>query len=52
LDQWHLTATDTTAYLCGHPKMAENGVRILERVGFGMQSIKHEVYWAVKDVRT
>jgi ferredoxin/flavodoxin---NADP+ reductase len=48
-DNWGLSPADTTAYLCGHPKMAENGIRILERVGFAKQSIRQEVYWVPKD---
>ena len=44
-DQWELTAADTTAYLCGHPQMVENGDGILKRRGFGKDNIKSEVYW-------
>lgn len=45
LDQWQLSPTDTTAYLCGHPMMAEHGIGILERAGFAKTAIKQEVYW-------
>lgn len=48
-DQWKLTGSDTTAYLCGHPIMAERGIGILERAGFAKTSIKREVYWVPKD---
>jgi ferredoxin/flavodoxin---NADP+ reductase len=45
LDEWQLALADTTAYLCGHPMMAEHGIGILERAGFAKTSIKQEVYW-------
>lgn len=45
-DGWGLSAADTTAYLCGHPSMVENGTRILERAGFDRKSLKQEAYWA------
>jgi len=45
---WHLTDADTTAYLCGHPVMAERGTGILARAGFAKTSIKQEVYWVPK----
>jgi ferredoxin/flavodoxin---NADP+ reductase len=48
-DTWGLSATDTTAYLCGHPNMVANGTRILERIGFTKESIRQEVYWVRKD---
>jgi ferredoxin--NADP+ reductase len=48
-DLWHLTGADTTAYLCGHPIMAEHGIGILERAGFAKTSIKQEVYWEPKN---
>jgi ferredoxin/flavodoxin---NADP+ reductase len=44
-DMWGLRGTDTTAYLCGHPQMIEDGRGILERRGFGKESIRQEVYW-------
>jgi ferredoxin/flavodoxin---NADP+ reductase len=44
-DAWGLLPADTTAYLCGHPSMVENGTRILERAGFAKQSVKQEAYW-------
>ena len=40
-----LTHGDTTAYLCGHPGMIENGKGILKRAGFTKESIKEEIYW-------
>ena len=48
-DLWQLTSADTTAYLCGHPTMAENGIAILERAGFAKTSIRKEAYWEPKD---
>jgi NAD(P)H-flavin reductase len=48
-DLWQLTGADTTAYLCGHPIMAEHGIGILERAGFTKAAIKREVYWVPKD---
>lgn len=44
-DDWRLSPADTTAYLCGHPNMVENGTRILVRAGFAKQSLKQEAYW-------
>ncbi len=49
IDTWHLTPADTTVYLCGNPKMVENGMRILECVGFPKAGMKGEVYWVPKD---
>jgi ferredoxin/flavodoxin---NADP+ reductase len=48
-DLWQLTSADTTAYLCGHPAMTENGIAILERAGFAKTSIRQEAYWQTKD---
>jgi len=45
LDQWGLSGSDTTAYLCGHPKMIELGIGILKRRGFSNTAIRSEVYW-------
>jgi len=47
-DAWQLLPTGTTAYLCGHPMMAEHGIGILERAGFPKTSIKREVYWQLQ----
>lgn len=44
-DLWQLEPGQTTAYLCGHPMMAEHGIAILARAGFAKTSIKSEVYW-------
>ena len=35
----------TTAYLCGHPGMIEAGKEILQKAGFGKESIREERYW-------
>jgi ferredoxin/flavodoxin---NADP+ reductase len=45
-DQWGLDATNTVAYLCGHPEMIEHSKSILKRRGFtDKKQIKEEVYW-------
>jgi len=44
-DAWELSPVDTTAYLCGHPHMIENGARILGRAGFPKECLKQEAYW-------
>lgn len=43
-DQWRLTAETTSAYLCGHPMMVENGQGILERCGWPKDAVKIESY--------
>ncbi len=42
---WDLNPSDTTAYLCGHPSMVENGRGILLRAGWDRTSIQDEVYF-------
>jgi ferredoxin--NADP+ reductase len=45
-DHWELDASNTIAYLCGHPEMIEHSKAILKRRGFTDKgSIKEEVYW-------
>lgn len=44
-DMWGMAGDNTTAYLCGHPDMIENGKGILKRAGFTKESMKEEVYW-------
>lgn len=45
-DHWELDASNTIAYLCGHPEMIEHSKAILKRRGFiDKSSIKEEVYW-------
>lgn len=44
-DQWELTGADTTGYLCGHPRMIEKGMGILNRRGFAQEFLRKEVYW-------
>jgi ferredoxin--NADP+ reductase len=44
-DQWGVSGSDTTAYLCGHPQMIEHGKGILQRRGFPKELLKEEVYW-------
>ena len=42
---WNLKPDDTTAYLCGHPNMIENGRGILTRAGWKKGSMFEEVYF-------
>ena len=45
-DQWNLDASNTMAYLCGHPDMIEHSKAILKRRGFvDKGAVKEEVYW-------
>jgi len=48
-DLWELTPETTSAYLCGHPKMIENGSGILARRGWTKEHIKEEVYFVPKE---
>lgn len=45
VDVWNLKPEDTTAYLCGHPNMVENGRGILERAGWNKKGMQDEVYF-------
>jgi ferredoxin--NADP+ reductase len=42
---WGLMPEDTSAYLCGHPNMVENGRGILLRAGWPKTGIQDEVYF-------
>jgi ferredoxin--NADP+ reductase len=42
---WDLKPADTTAYLCGHPNMVENGRSILFRAGWEKTGLQDEVYF-------
>lgn len=45
-DHWGLDASNTHAYLCGHPDMIANSKAILKRRGFVDKiGIKEEIYW-------
>jgi ferredoxin/flavodoxin---NADP+ reductase len=44
-DQWGLRPDTTTAYLCGHPTMCENGQGILKRAGWQKGSMFEELYF-------
>ncbi len=44
-DAWGLRPETTTAYLCGHPKMVENGRGILQRAGWKKDAILEEIYF-------
>ena len=45
---WELLPETTSAYLCGHPNMIENGNGILLRAGWAKQQIKQEIYFVPK----
>ena len=45
VSHWGLQPADTTAYLCGHPSMCENGRGILTRAGWQKGSMFEEVYF-------
>lgn len=45
VDEWNLHPGNTTGYLCGHPRMCENGQGILARAGWGKGSTFEEVYF-------
>jgi ferredoxin--NADP+ reductase len=44
---WRLRPDNTTAYLCGHPKMIENSRGILERAGWNKNATLEEAYYQV-----
>jgi ferredoxin/flavodoxin---NADP+ reductase len=45
-DHWELDASNTVAYLCGHPEMIDHSKAILKRRGFTDKgAVKEEVYW-------
>ena len=44
-------AQKTTAYLCGHPNMVENGRGILQRAGWKKDSMFEEIYFIPSDVK-
>lgn len=44
-DHWGLRPETTTAYLCGHPTMCENGQGILTRAGWQKGSMFEELYF-------
>jgi len=50
-DAWGLRPENTTAYLCGHPKMIEHSQGILERVGWKKDALLEEAYYhlAIKE---
>lgn len=45
IEMWKLRPEKTTAYLCGHPKMIENGRGILHRAGWKKDAILEEAYF-------
>jgi ferredoxin/flavodoxin---NADP+ reductase len=44
-DTWGLDASNSVAYLCGHPEMIERGKGMLKRIGFTKEILKEEIYW-------
>jgi ferredoxin/flavodoxin---NADP+ reductase len=48
-DQWELAPESAVAYLCGHPKMIENGAGILARRGWTKEHLKEEIYFVPKE---
>jgi ferredoxin/flavodoxin---NADP+ reductase len=44
---WGLRPENTTAYLCGHPKMIERSQGILERAGWKKEALLEEAYYHV-----
>jgi ferredoxin--NADP+ reductase len=44
-DLWDLRPEETTAYLCGHPSMVENGRGILARAGWKKDGMFEEIYF-------
>lgn len=47
IEVWKLRPDETTAYLCGHPKMIENSRGILHRAGWKKDAILEEAYFQV-----
>src|SRR5438132_1677239 len=45
---WELAPATTSTYLCGHPKMIENGHGILLRGGWTKEQMKEEIYFVPK----
>lgn len=45
IDVWKLRPEETTAYLCGHPRMIENSRTILERAGWKKDAVLEEAYY-------
>jgi ferredoxin--NADP+ reductase len=50
MDLWGLKPEATTAYLCGHPSMVENGRGILLRAGWKKDAMLEEVYYQAGNV--
>jgi ferredoxin--NADP+ reductase len=44
-DLWGLNGSNAVGYLCGHPEMIHRSKGILNRVGFGKEVLKEEIYW-------
>jgi hypothetical protein len=45
VEVWNLTPADTTAYLCGHPGMAETGRGMLQRASWKKEHLQFEIYF-------
>ena len=50
-DLWDLRPEATTAYLCGHPNMVENGRGILQRAGWKKDAMFEEIYFQPSDAK-
>ena len=48
VEAWTLKPEETTAYLCGHPSMVENGRGILYRAGWKKDAVQEEVYFPLE----
>jgi ferredoxin/flavodoxin---NADP+ reductase len=48
VEGWKLKPEETTAYLCGHPNMVENGRGILYRAGWKKEAVQEEVYFPLE----
>ena len=44
-DSWGLTATNSVAYVCGHPSMIENVKGVLKRRGWQKDAVKEEAFF-------
>jgi ferredoxin--NADP+ reductase len=47
IEVWGLRPSNTTAYLCGHPKMIENSRGIMQRAGWKKEAVLEEAYFQV-----
>jgi ferredoxin/flavodoxin---NADP+ reductase len=45
IDSFGFEASESTAYLCGHPEMIEHCKGILKRRGYSKGQVREEIYW-------